>query len=197
MEVYTMISRYFKNPKLLLLVCIMAFVTVSLFFAQTSQGLDTIQAVKPELSLMKEEIPQTTHVGQKASKLVSLIILCDQTWVSTPKRVSSDGYYDINSTFSVPSGNVFILTDVEWTYSGEPNKDRIFGITVESTARSGYSNILTMNMRLDNTGRGRCTEHFTTGIPISSKTKILPNIVWKKRGDGGKILLRGYLAPDV
>lgn len=127
-----------------------------------------------------------THIGQKASKVVLLNFLAG---CSCYKRVLPDGTLE-GAAFSVPSSEIFVLTDVDWSISGgNPGQTASLLLLI--------SNAVVMDSRtaFNGDGTGGKTEHFSGGRIFSS---ALPLPVYDRtpRSVLNNLVLTGYLAPN-
>lgn len=133
-----------------------------------------------------------THLGVATSELVALEYhnsstgfsgcTSADTVCSSPQRILPDGG---RGTFSIPSGKRLVITDISWTANAGDNGDYV----VVYAASLGY----TSSARFDSDGRAVFSEHFTSGIVVST----VPTLVFgHHEGDAlGYLIVRGYLAP--
>jgi len=135
-----------------------------------------------------------THVGRKASELVSLSGLFNNNGEIFFMRTLPDG---TSTTFTVPAGKVLIITDVNWQIdSGNPGTVarlllRIENLANPSLIRNVHNSVLTLN----SAGVNGVNERFGTGIAVSSAAKITAFLTTPS-GALGSLYLIGYLAPE-
>jgi len=135
-----------------------------------------------------------THVGRKASDLVSLSGLFNNSGEIFFMRTLPDG---TSTTFTVPSGKVLIITDVNWQIeSGNPGTVSRLLLRVENLAnpiffRNVYTSVLTLNSG----GVNGSNDHLGTGLVVSSAAKITANLNTANGALGGLFLI-GYLVPE-
>ena len=104
-----------------------------------------------------------THVGQPAANFVGL--RCNK--FSGPactdfRRQHLDGSED-TSPFTIPSGMVFVITDVSWSASATAGTDlRFFIQSGAPSIRYAYSAVA------DSSGFVAVADHFTTGFAFST-----------------------------
>ena len=135
-----------------------------------------------------------THLGRKASEIVSLSGLFNATGEIFFMRTLPDG----NATaFSVPAGKVFIITDVNWQIdSGNPGTVvrmflRIENLANPSFIRDVHKSVLTLN----SAGVNGVNERLGAGIAVSSAAKITAYLT-APSGALSSLYLIGYLAPE-
>jgi hypothetical protein len=135
-----------------------------------------------------------THLGRKASEIVSLSGLFDATGKIFFMRSLPDG---TTSTFTIPAGKVFIITDVNWQIdSGNPGTVIRMSLRTENLAnpslfRTVFESVLTLN----SAGLNGSNERLGAGIVVSSAAKITANPTIPT-GALSSLFLIGYLAPD-
>jgi len=135
-----------------------------------------------------------THLGRKASEMVSLSGNFTATGEIFFMRTLPDG---TSTTFSVPAGKVFIITDVNWQIeAGNPGTVARLSLRIENLAnpsfiRDVHKSVLTLN----SAGVNGVNERLGAGIVISSAAKITA-LLNTPSGALGCLYLVGYLAPD-
>jgi hypothetical protein len=135
-----------------------------------------------------------THLGRKASEIISLSGLFNATGEIFFMRTLPDG---TATTFSVPAGKVFIITDVNWMIdSGNPGAVARLSLRTENLANpSLIRNVHNSVLSLNSAGVNNVNERLGAGIAVSSAAKITANIVTPSGALGGLFLI-GYLAPE-
>lgn len=135
-----------------------------------------------------------THLGRKASEIISLSGLFNATGEIFFMRTLPDG---TATSFSVPAGKVFIITDVNWMIdSGNPGAVARLSLRTENLANPGLiRNVHNSVLTLNSAGVNNVNERFGAGIAVSSAAKITANIVTPSGALGGLFLI-GYLAPE-
>ena len=135
-----------------------------------------------------------THLGRKASEMVSLSGNFTPTGEIFFMRSLPDG---TSTTFTVPAGKVFIITDVNWQIeAGNPGTVARLSLRVENLAnpiffRNVHNSVLTLN----SAGVNGVNERLGAGIAVSSAAKITANLTTPSGALGGLFLI-GYLAPE-
>jgi len=135
-----------------------------------------------------------THLGRKASEIVSLSGLFDANGQIFFLRTLPDG---TATSFTVPAGKVFIITDVNWQIeAGNPGTVvrlllRIENLANPSLIRNVHNSVLTLN----SAGVNGANERLGTGIAISSAAKITAQLT-APSGALGALYVVGYLAPE-
>jgi hypothetical protein len=135
-----------------------------------------------------------THVGRKASEIVSLSGLLNATGEIFFMRTLPDG---TSTTFTVPAGKVFIITDVNWQIeSGNPGTVVRLLLRVENLANPSFiRNVHNSVLTLNSAGVNGVNERFGSGIVVSSAAKITASLTAPSGALGGLYLI-GYLAPE-
>lgn len=95
--------------------------------------------------------------------------------------------------FRVPAGELLVITDVDWQYSGTPDSSQTFRVFIkplkgDDPGRRVFESTIT----LDHEGHGGTSEAMTTGFAASSSVRLTVDT----SPGGGQIqhvLLRGYL----
>lgn len=135
-----------------------------------------------------------THLGRKASEIISLSGLFDATGKVFFLRTLPDG----NATsFTIPAGKVLVITDVNWQINaGNPGTVARLSLVIENLAnpaliRNVYDSVLTLNSG----GVNGSNENLRAGIVVSSAAKITANLNIPT-GALNSLFLIGYLAPD-
>lgn len=136
-----------------------------------------------------------THLGRKASEIVSLSGLFDANGTIFFMRTMPDG--TVNSQFTIPAGKVLIITDVNWQIeSGNPGTVARLLLRIENIAnpifiRNVHNSVLTLN----SAGVNGVNENLRAGIAVSSAAKITAHLTIPTGALGGLYLI-GYLAPE-
>ena len=135
-----------------------------------------------------------THLGRKASEMVSLSGLFNATGEIFFMRTLPDG---TATTFTVPAGKVFIITDVNWQVeSGNPGTVARLLLRVENLANpSLFRNVHNSVLTLNSAGVNGVNERLGAGIAVSSAAKITASLTTPSGALGGLFLI-GYLAPE-
>ena len=135
-----------------------------------------------------------THVGRKASEMVNLSGLFNTSGEIFFLRTLPDG----NATsFSIPAGKVFVITDVNWQITaGNPGTVsrlllRIDNLANPAQIRDVFDSVLTLN----SAGVNGSNENLRAGIVVSSAAKITAHLTIPS-GALDHLFLIGYLAPD-
>ena len=135
-----------------------------------------------------------THLGRKASEMVSLSGLFNANGEIFFMRTLPDG---TSTTFAVPAGKVFIITDVNWQIeAGNAGTVARLSLRIENLAnpsfiRDVHKSVLTLN----SAGVNRVNERLGAGIVVSSAAKITAQLN-TLTGALNSLYLIGYLAPD-
>ena len=135
-----------------------------------------------------------THLGRKASEIVSLSGNFNANNEIFFMRTLPDG---TSTPFTVPTGKVFIITDVNWQIdAGNPGTVARLLLRIENLAnpifiRDVHKSVLTLN----SAGVNGVNERLGSGIAVSSAAKITAQITTPS-GALGCLYLVGYLAPD-
>jgi len=135
-----------------------------------------------------------THLNRKASELVNLSGLFNANGEIFFMRTLPDG---TSSTFTIPSGKVLVITDVNWQIeAGNPGTVARLSLRIENLAnpifiRNVHNSVLTLN----SAGVNGVNEHLGAGIAVSSAAKITANLIAPSGALGGLYLI-GYLAPE-
>ena len=135
-----------------------------------------------------------THLGRKASEMVSLSGNFTPTGEIFFMRTLPDG---TSTTFTVPAGKVFIITDVNWQIeAGNPGTVARLLLRVENLANpSFFRNVHNSVLTLNSAGVNASNERLGTGIAVSSAAKITAQLTTPS-GALGSLFLIGYLAPE-
>jgi len=135
-----------------------------------------------------------THLGRKASEMVSLSGLFNATGEIFFMRTLPDG---TATSFTIPAGKVLIITDVNWQIeAGNPGTVarlllRIENLANPSLIRNVHNSVLTLN----SAGVNGNNERLSSGIVVSSAARITANLNIPTGALGGLYLI-GYLAPE-
>ena len=135
-----------------------------------------------------------THLGRKASEMVSLSGLFNATGEIFFMRTLPDG---TATSFTVPAGKVLIITDINWQIdSGNPGTVARLLLRTENLAnpifiRNVHNSVLT----LTSAGVNASNERLGTGIAVSSAAKITAHLTTPS-GALASLYLIGYLAPE-
>jgi hypothetical protein len=136
-----------------------------------------------------------THLGRKASEIVSLSGLFDANGTIFFMRTMPDG--TVNSQFTIPAGKVLIITDVNWQIdAGNPGTVARLLLRIENLAnpiffRNVHNSVLTLN----SAGVNGVNENLRAGIAVSSAAKITAHLTIPT-GALSSLYLIGYLAPE-
>jgi hypothetical protein len=142
----------------------------------------------------------TAHTGQQPSNHVTLeTIRVEDT--GDPKqdldfiRINQDGTRPAGPPwFRVPTGQVFVVTDVDWQYNlGAAGQVQTFRVFIENLADPTISNrVFESTIVLNNQGQGGISESMTSGFVVSSAGRI---VVDTSPGGGviSHVIIRGYL----
>src|SRR5687768_278083 len=116
-----------------------------------------------------------THLGRKASEMVSLSGLFNTSGEIFFLRTLPDG----NATsFTIPAGKVFIITDVNWQVAaGNPGTVARLFLRIENLAnpaliRDVFDSVITLNSG----GVNGSNENLRAGIVVSSAAKITAHL---------------------
>ena len=135
-----------------------------------------------------------THLGRKASEMVSLSGLFNATGEIFFMRTMPDG---TNASFTIPPGKVLIITDVNWQIeAGNPGTVVRLLLRIENLAnpiffRNVHNSLLTLN----SAGINGSNERLGTGIAVSSAAKITAQLT-APSGALSNLFLIGYLVQD-
>jgi hypothetical protein len=135
-----------------------------------------------------------THLGRKASEMVSLSGLFNNTGEIFFLRTLPDG---TSTSFTIPAGKVLIITDVNWQIdAGNPGTVIRLLLRIENLAnptliRNVHNSVLTLN----SAGVSGSNERLGTGIAVSSAAKITAHLT-APTGAFSSLYLIGYLAPE-
>ena len=135
-----------------------------------------------------------THLGRKASEMVSLSGLFNNTGEIFFMRTLPDG---TSTSFTIPAGKVLIITDVNWQIdSGNPGTVIRLLLRIENLAnpifiRNVHNSVLT----LTSAGVNASNERLGTGIAVSSAAKITAHLT-APSGALSSLYLIGYLVPE-
>jgi hypothetical protein len=143
-----------------------------------------------------------THMGQPPSNHITLESTIVGN-VTTPtdlhlRRINPNGNVIQDAPpFSVPVGQVLVVTDVDWFYrSGPPSQIQILKIDVQNISSGGQSHTLFYSaISIDNNGDGATTEAMTGGFVVSSDARILIS-TFPGGGVIQDVITRGYLCPE-
>ena len=136
-----------------------------------------------------------THLGRKASEIVSLSGLFNATGEIFFMRTLPDGTAD--SSFTIPAGKVLVITDVNWQVSsGNPGTVARLLLRIENLAnsifiRDVHRSVLTLN----SAGVNGVNERLSAGIAVSSAAKITAHLTIPT-GALSSLYLIGYLVPE-
>lgn len=135
-----------------------------------------------------------THVGRKASELVSLNGLFNNNGEIFFLRTLPDG---TSTSFTVPAGKVFIITDVNWQMEfGNPGTVIRLLLRIENLANPSFiRNVHNSVLTLTSAGVNASNERLGTGIAVSSAAKITAQLT-APSGALSSLYLIGYLAPE-
>jgi hypothetical protein len=136
----------------------------------------------------------TTHVGRKASELVSLSGLFDSAGQVFFLRTLPNGNAE---SFTIPKGMMLVITDIHWQITaGNPGTVARLSLITENNAnpaliRLVYNSVLTLNSG----GVNNSNDRFTTGILVSWEAKIKAKLTIPT-GALDTLFLIGYLVPE-
>ena len=142
----------------------------------------------------------TTHTGQQPSNHVTLETIRVAN-TSDPKqdldfiRINQDGTRPAGPPwFRVPTGQVFVVTDVDWQYNlGAAGQIQTFRIFIENLADPTISNrVFESTIVLNNQGQGGISESMTSGFVVSSAGRIVVD-TFPGGGVISHVIIRGYL----
>ena len=135
-----------------------------------------------------------THLGRKASDMVSLNGLFNASNEIFFMRTLPDG---TATTFTIPAGKVFIITDVNWTIeAGNPGTVERLNLRVENLANPAlFRNVFDSTLTLNSAGMNVSNERLTAGIVVSSSAKITASLNIPT-GALRSLFLIGYLTPE-
>lgn len=135
-----------------------------------------------------------THVGRRASDIVNL----SGFPLASGEIIFLRSLRNGNATsFTIPAGKVFVVTDVNWQVSaGNPGDVARLSLSVQnlanpSLARLVYNSVVTLN----GGGVAGANESLGSGFVVSSAAKVTAALTVPTGGLNG-LLLRGYFAPD-
>ena len=135
-----------------------------------------------------------THLGRKASEIVSLSGLLDGAGQIFFLRTLPDG---TSTPFTIPAGKVLIITDVNWQIdAGNAGVVARLLLRIENLGNPGLiRNVYTSVVTLNSAGVNGSNERLGAGIVVSSAAKITAHLTTPNGALGGLFLI-GYLAPD-
>jgi len=97
--------------------------------------------------------------------------------------------------FRVPSGEVLVITDIDWQYAGSPGSSQTFRVFIKPLAGVGASRrVFESTITLDSEGHGGASEAMTAGFIVSSSVRLAVD-TFPGGGQLQHALLRGYLMP--
>ena len=135
-----------------------------------------------------------THMGQPPIQHVSLQSAGSGNNIIFA-RINADG---TKNPFTIPVGNVFVVTDVDWIYSGGNHRRRQ---TLQISIQKIHSGdpeedeleperVFISTIMLDRDGQGGVSEAMTSGFVVSSAGRI---VVDTEPGGGSVLIcMRGY-----
>ena len=135
-----------------------------------------------------------THLGKKASELVSLSGLFDSAGQVFFLRTLPNGNAE---SFSIPKGKMLVITDIHWQITaGNPGTVTRLSLSIENIAnpaltRLVYNSVLTLNSG----GVNGSNDRLTAGILVSSAARIKANLTIPT-GALDTLFLIGYLVPE-
>lgn len=145
----------------------------------------------------------TTHIGQSPKNHVTLeVIRVGNT--NDPKqdlyflRINQDGTRTGGPPwFRVPSGQVLVVTDVDWQYNlGTAGQIQTFRIFIENLSDPAISNrVFESVIVLNNQGQGGISESMTSGFVVSSAGRIVVD-TYPGGGVISHVIIRGYLLAE-
>jgi hypothetical protein len=147
-----------------------------------------------------------THLGQPVSNLVTVKCTAGSkppgsTW---PYPVFNEIVNPDASTspFTVPNGQVFVITDIEWFLApdshGIPAGSTVFLIlNVAKKNEAGYISVFASNAMPVNNGSLAMHESLTAGIVVAPNVNILPEMISSSDQYGNAtVFVHGYFMPD-
>jgi hypothetical protein len=144
--------------------------------------------------VLVRDVNASTHLGRKASDMVSLSGLFNNSGEIFFLRTLPDG----NATsFTIPAGKVLVITDVNWQITaGNPGTVarlllRIDNLANPALIRDVFDSVITLNSG----GVNGANENLRAGIVVSSAAKITAHLTIPS-GALDHLFLIGYLAPD-
>lgn len=141
-----------------------------------------------------------THMGQPVSHHVLLEAIGVASTGDPSRdldffRILPDGTMTPGGSagFRVPTGDMLVVTDVDWQYSGNPGNSQTFRVFIkplkgDDPGRRVFESTITLNGE----GHGGTSEAMTSGFVVSPNVRLAVDTY----PGGGKIqhvLLRGYL----
>ena len=125
-----------------------------------------------------------THMGQPSSSHVTLESISVNSTGDTlqdldfRESIQTGLLCQVPPWFRVPTGQVFVVTDVDWQYnSGSTGGIQTFRIFIENLASEPHyrerRRVFESTITLNNEGRGGISEAMTSGFIVSSKGRIV------------------------
>jgi hypothetical protein len=143
-----------------------------------------------------------THKGQPPSNHITLQSTVVGNFLFPTdlrlRRINPNGtVVDPAPPFSVPVGQVLVVTDVDWEYrTGPAGQIQILKIDIQNISSGGQSvPVFYSAITIDNIGHGATTEAMTSGFIVSSDARILFSN-WPGGGLLQDLIIRGYLCPE-
>ena len=142
----------------------------------------------------------TAHTGQQPSNHVTLETIHVEN-TGDPKqdldfiRINQDGTRPACPPwFRVPTGQVFVVTDVDWQYNlGAAGQVQTFRVFIENLGDPTISNrVFESTIVLNNQGQGGISESMTSGFVVSSEGRIVVD-TFPGGGVISHVVIRGYL----
>lgn len=142
----------------------------------------------------------TAHTGQQPSNHVTLETIQIAN-TGDPKqdldfiRINQDGTRPAGPPwFRVPTGQVFVVTDVDWQYNlGAAGQIQTFRVFIENLGDPTISNrVFESTIVLNNQGQGGISESMTSGFVVSSAGRIVVD-TFPCGGVISHVIIRGYL----
>jgi hypothetical protein len=143
-----------------------------------------------------------THLGQPVSQHVTLESIGVATTGDPTKdldffRILPDATITPGGRtgFRVPSGQMLIITDIDWQYAGSPGSAQTFRVFItplngDTPGRRVFASTIALNKE----GNGGISETLTAGFVVSPSVRLVVDTF----PGGGQIqhaVLRGYLVP--
>lgn len=124
-----------------------------------------------------------THLGQNPRNLVLLV---NGAGTGELQRFLPDGTYD--SSFTIPSDQALVITDVEWQAVDIPNNTSDFALYYPIA--HAPASLISSTAKADSNGQVGGAEHLTTGIVVTdiSKCRFVPS--------NANVTVQGYLVPN-
>jgi hypothetical protein len=146
-------------------------------------------------------MPNISHMGQPISNHVLLESIGVANTGDPSRdldffRILPDGTMTPSGPagFRVPTGEMLVITDVDWQYAGQPESSQTFRVFIKPLKGEDHGRrVFESTITLDGEGHGGISEAMTSGFVVSSSVRLA---VDTSPGGGTiqHVLLRGYLA---